>query len=198
MPDRELMEAQEDHYLFDAEQLREQAEQWADDSLAPLPLPDNSQVLTWGRAWAYHDSRVRADVEDIEATAQAEMDRIEKWREGQIMKATSGPRFLSNSIHKFLVESGQEKLETPYFKAKMKQGSERTEVADPKAFCELHGEDSIFVSRKVVLSPVKGEIKNAIKKDKVEVDGAEIVRGPDSFQIEAVGGDHIDVQVLDR
>ena len=187
MPDRELMEAQEDHYLFDAEQLREMAEGTKVESNYRQETPE-AMIRRYGRAWAYHDPGVREAVQDIEATAQAEIDRIEKWREQQIMKATSGPRYLSNSIHKYLEESGTDKIETPYFKAKIKQGSERTEVADPTVFCQIHGgTDFVRVKRIVEYSPVKNTIKKALKA-KEEVEGAEIVRGPDSFQIEAVSG----------
>ena len=177
--DTELMEAQEDAYLFEAEQLREMSATGG----AILDVLDDAHICKMGRAWTHHRPAVLARVDEVNSSVDAEIARLEAWREKEIDKATCGVRFLSNSIQKWCQETGNN-LDTPYVKAKIKQGSERTETDDD--FCEAHrGTD--FVTEKTTLSPAKVAIKKAIKQG-VELKGARIERGPDTFQIEPVGG----------
>ena len=175
----ELMEEQTDQYLFDEDELREHAEQDAE----VLYEPDADRIHKLARAWTYHQPGVLERVDAVNSSVDSEIARLEAWREKEIDKATRGVRFLSNSIHKYCQETGQN-LDTPYVKAKIKRGSERTEVKDPKAFCEAYkGTD--YVTVKTTLSPAKSNIKAALNAD-VELSGATIERGPDSFTIEPV------------
>lgn len=103
-------------------------------------------------------------------------------RDGKAEKIDRRLAWLEGALQAHYVHSGQFKLDYPDGTMSVRKGRERVEVANPADFCSVHA-DTVYVRETISHAPDKGTILAAIKAGGEIPEGADIVRGDDTFTI---------------
>ena len=88
--------------------------------------------------------------------------------------------WLESALKAHYVHSGQKKLGYPDGSLSMRKGRESVVVADPGAFCEAHKTNGLV---SVTVAPDKAAIKKHITDTGEIPEGADLVRGDDTFVV---------------
>ena len=110
-------------------------------------------------------------VAEYEASKQRKLEQIDRriaWMQG--------------GLQAHFVHSGQKKLDYPDGVMSMRKGRERVEITDEDAFCKTWN-DTDLVAVTVTSKPDKKAIAAAIKETGEIPEGADIVRGDDTFVV---------------
>lgn len=178
-----------DEYLLSAD-VAEEAE-GSPTPAAWTPGPDDeAKVERYMRALRYYRGETASIVADrdtelarLEGAYQAERDRIMGWAEAEARRPAGAVAFLEHALRLFMEAAGLTKHNSPNGKLSWRKGRTRIEIADPDAFCAAHA-GTPFVRTKVVTEPDKKAIDGAIKSGNEIPEGADIVRGEDTFVID--------------
>lgn len=151
--------------------------------MPPVVVADQDQAEAHLRAldaW-------RAQAEQIEAHAQREIDRVQRWRDEEMRKVAPRIAYHESGLVAYLMrttEAGKGKtVRLIHGTLKRVAGQNRVEERDInalKTWCEKNGHD--FLRTKYEAK--KPEIHKHIKSTGELPDGVELVPGEDSFKIE--------------
>lgn len=141
------------------------------------PSPqDEDKVERYKRAVRYF----RAELQRVELVATAERERIEAWRKKHARDAEGALGYLEHQLRLFSEKQDRARHDSPNGVLKWVKGRERVEIADEDAFCRQC--DERFV--RITAAPARDAIMAAVKNGEPIPDGADIVRGDDTFKVE--------------
>jgi hypothetical protein len=168
-----------DDWLWSPEELEEQMGQGLDPLLPPAPAQIDSLELAERHLAAV--ARFAREQAAFEAHAKQPHDRIDFWLNARVAGLERKATWHRASLNAFLINSGKKTLKLINGTLKLIAGRERVEVADPEHFVAIADEQ--FVRTKVIKEPDKRAILTHIHSTGEIPDGAELVRGDDSFKV---------------
>ena len=179
-----MMEAVQSDLLVDDEILDEAAIAGNDHVFDFAPFPeawvpspeDDDRVERYKRAVRYF----RAEHDRIESVATKERNRIEEWRHRHLRRAEGALGYLEHMLRLFSEKTGRQRHDSPNGVLKWIKGRERVEIEDEDAFCRQC--DGRFV--RITETPARDAIMAAVKNGEPIPEGADIVRGEDTFKVE--------------
>ena len=145
------------------------------DDWEPTP-EDKQRVERYLRAVRYY----RAERKRVDLAADVERERIEAWRLKHYNRAVNALNYLEYMLKLFSEKQGRLRRESPNGVLKWAKGRERVEIADEDAFCRQC--DERFV--RITSTPARDAIMAAVKNGEPIPEGADIVRGEDTFKVE--------------
>jgi len=127
---------------------------------------------------------VKEERERLQAAMMAEEERLVEWETKHSRKAVRGIAFLEYRLRLFSESVGRTKRVSPAGTLSWRKGSHSVEIADPEAFCEKHAGTELV---RVKAEPNRTAIKQHATATGEIPEGADIVRGPDTFKITTEG-----------
>ena len=148
-------------------------------------IEDKSQA-----AWALRKmSKIKAEMDENIMTAQAEMERIVGWRDGENEKLQRSVAFFESLLHEYFMQLREDdpKLKTmklPHGSLKMRAQQPQFEYdeAELLPWVKENLPDAVIVKESVSKTPVKKHIRGTGEM----VPGVTITERPEKFSVEVV------------
>ncbi|MGI6078808.1 MAG: host-nuclease inhibitor Gam family protein [Fastidiosipilaceae bacterium] len=148
-------------------------------------IEDKSQA-----AWALRKmSKIKAEMDENIMTAQAEMERIVGWRDGENEKLQRSVSFFEGLLHEYFLtlRESDPKLKTmklPHGTLKMRKQQPQYEYDESLMlpWAKKNLPEAVVVKESVAKTPVKKHIKDTGEM----VPGVEIVERPERFSVEVI------------
>lgn len=154
-----------------------------DENEAPIVnVGDNHQAEAHLRALDYW----RYEVEQIEAHAKKEIERIQMWRDEEVAKLQKKIAWHEGGLIAFLQVQGKKTLKLINGTIKRIKGRDRVDVLDAETLGKWSEANNANLMR-VKVEPDKKAILDHIKSTGELPEGVDVVTGADSFKIETKG-----------
>lgn len=152
------------------------------DDTPIVNVGDNHQAEAHLRALGHW----RYEVEQINAHAKKEIDRINEWRDEEVAKLQKKIAWHESGLIAFLQVQGKKTIKLINGTLKRIKGRDRVDVLDADALTKWAESNGANLLR-VKVEPDKKAIMDHIKNTGELPDGVDVVTGEDSFKIEAKG-----------
>ena len=151
-----------------------------------VPGPgDEAEADRYLRGFRYYTELLAAQTANADAQADAEIARIEAWRDAQTRDARNAIAYCTHMLRSFSDAVGRVKRTSPAGTIKWRKGSKYIVVDDPATFCVAHaGTPLVRIKPAPDPEPDKTAIRDHIKSTGDIPDGADEVRGDDTFVID--------------